>query len=88
MEDQDGMKVARSSRAGDASPPQQRNQKKMEVCQAVLRFLKADGHPVIQEPGFAESLQAHFNSLPTRSHLTLNLPNYYLPSRDLLTTAS
>ncbi len=61
------VKVTRSERASDASPTQQRYQKKQEVCMEVVTVLRNRGNPVVDEPGFADELLAHFNQLPTRS---------------------
>jgi hypothetical protein len=64
------VKVTRSERANDASPTQQRYQKKQEVCMEVVTVLRNRGNPVVDEPGFADELLAHFNQLPTRSSFT------------------
>ncbi|CAM6027664.1 unnamed protein product [Sphagnum balticum] len=66
------VKVARSERASDASPTQQRYQKKQEVCMEVVTVLRNRGNPVVDEPGFADELLAHFNQLPTRYALDVN----------------
>jgi hypothetical protein len=60
------MKMANTARGGATSPNQQRHQKKKEVCAKILAQLADIGHESVQEPGFAEELQAHFNRLPTR----------------------
>lgn len=74
MEDlEHGVNVARVARVGAASPTPQRPGKKLDVCKGVLRILRQNGHPVVQEPGFAEALQAHFNSLPTRYSVDVNI---------------
>jgi len=52
--------------AGSASPKSEKTEKKRQVCGQILRQLAEDGHEVVNNPGFAEELQAHFNRLPTR----------------------
>jgi isopentenyl diphosphate isomerase/L-lactate dehydrogenase-like FMN-dependent dehydrogenase len=66
------VKVTRSERASDASPTQQRYQKKQEVCMEVVTVLRNRGNPVVDEPGFVDELLAHFNQLPTRYALDVN----------------
>lgn len=66
------VKVTRSERASDASPTQQRYQKKQEVCMEVVTVLRNRGNPVVDEPGFADELLAHFSQLPTRYALDVN----------------
>lgn len=65
MEESDTLgKMARNNtKAGNTSP---KSQKKMQVCGKILMQLADDGHGVVDKPGFAEELQAHFNRLPTR----------------------
>lgn len=64
MEELDTLsKMTRNNKAGNTSP---KSQKKMQVCGKILMQLAADGHEVVDKPGFAEELQAHFNRLPTR----------------------
>ncbi|XP_024543267.1 serine/threonine-protein kinase STY46 isoform X1 [Selaginella moellendorffii] len=45
---------------------------KAEVCQEIVKRLQAENHEALEDPGFLEELQAHFNRLPTRYALDVN----------------
>lgn len=55
-------------------PPNSREQrKKLEVYNEVLRRLKDSGNLEAREPGFADDLWSHFNRLPIRYALDVNV---------------
>ncbi|KAI5647769.1 hypothetical protein M9H77_33774 [Catharanthus roseus] len=60
-----------SSRVVESSSRQHR--KKVEVYNEVLRRLKESNHPEAQAPAFDDELWAHFNRLPTRYALDVNV---------------
>ncbi|KAG9441756.1 hypothetical protein H6P81_017610 [Aristolochia fimbriata] len=63
-----------SSRAVDSSPTHPRQQRhKQEVFNEVLRRLKESGNEEANLPGFDDELWAHFNRLPTRYALDVNV---------------
>lgn len=71
-----------SSRSVESSPPRtaansgngQRHQmKKLEVYNEVLHRLKESSNDEANEPGFDDELLAHFNRLPTRYALDVNV---------------
>ncbi|EPS58804.1 hypothetical protein M569_16009, partial [Genlisea aurea] len=51
----------------------QKNSKKVEVYFEVLRRLKESGHPEAGESAFCDQLWHHFNSLPSRYAVDVNL---------------
>ncbi|KAG8368040.1 hypothetical protein BUALT_Bualt15G0004100 [Buddleja alternifolia] len=71
MEDNEscGSRVVESS-AGKSSRQQQ---KKAEVYNEVLRRLKEADHPEAQEPAFDDQLWTHFNRLPARYAMDVNV---------------
>jgi len=52
---------------GENQDRKQRQKVKKQVCEEVVRRLKAQGHPYTQDPNYADELLAHFMRLPTRS---------------------
>ncbi|KAL7156361.1 hypothetical protein ABFS83_02G004200 [Erythranthe nasuta] len=70
MEDNEscGSRVVESS-----SAKSRQQQKKVEVYNEVLRRLKESDHPEAQEPGFDDQLWAHFNRLPARYAMDVNV---------------
>ncbi|KAL7118478.1 hypothetical protein ACP275_02G004100 [Erythranthe tilingii] len=70
MEDNEscGSRVVESS-----SAKSRQQQKKVEVFNEVLRRLKESDHPEAQEPGFDDQLWAHFNRLPARYAMDVNV---------------
>ncbi|CAK9152334.1 unnamed protein product [Ilex paraguariensis] len=63
-----------SSRAVESMPVNTRQQrKKLEVYNEVLRRLKDSNNLEANEPGFDHELWAHFNRLPTRYALDVNV---------------
>ncbi|XP_068646104.1 serine/threonine-protein kinase STY46-like [Aristolochia californica] len=63
-----------SSRAIDSSPTHPRQQRhKQEVFNEVLRRLKESGNEEANRPGFDDELWTHFNRLPTRYALDVNV---------------
>ncbi|KAL1563879.1 Serine/threonine-protein kinase sty46 [Salvia divinorum] len=78
MEDNEscGSRVVESSAA---KSHQQRE--KVEVYNEVLRRLKESDHPEAQEPAFDDQLWAHFNRLPARYAMDVNVER----AEDLLT---
>ncbi|XP_011014813.1 PREDICTED: serine/threonine-protein kinase TNNI3K-like isoform X2 [Populus euphratica] len=52
---------------------QQRMQQKLEVYNAILRRLKESNHEEANLPGFDDQLWTHFNRLPTRYALDVNV---------------
>ncbi|CAM6085958.1 unnamed protein product [Calypogeia fissa] len=72
MEGSERVKQSRKSER-DSSPTQQgKHPAKVEVCNEVLKKLAEAGNEIVNEPGFADELQAHFNRLPTRYALDVN----------------
>ncbi|KAM0851651.1 hypothetical protein ACQ4PT_052327 [Festuca glaucescens] len=69
--------------AGSASPPaasgaqsrkqQQQQRHKLEVYTQVLRRLQDAGVPEGQSPGFEDELWSHFNRLPARYAMDVNV---------------
>ncbi|XP_071691409.1 serine/threonine-protein kinase STY46 [Rutidosis leptorrhynchoides] len=62
----------------ESSPPQKSNSyrqqmKKLEVYNEVLHRLKASNNQEANQPGFDDQLLAHFNRLPTRYALDVNV---------------
>lgn len=51
---------------GENQDRKQRQKVKKQVCEEVVRRLKAQGHPYTQVPSYADELLAHFMRLPTR----------------------
>ncbi|XP_017243502.1 serine/threonine-protein kinase STY46-like [Daucus carota subsp. sativus] len=63
-----------SSRAVDSAPTQIRKRKqKFEVYHEVLRRLKESENEEASQPGFDDELWSHFNRLPTRYALDVNV---------------
>ncbi|KAA8535958.1 hypothetical protein F0562_028436 [Nyssa sinensis] len=63
-----------SSRVVESSPANTRQQRqKLEVYSEVLRRLKESDNQEAKEPGFDDELWAHFNRLPTRYALDVNV---------------
>ncbi|KAM7470956.1 hypothetical protein LguiA_009139 [Lonicera macranthoides] len=63
-----------NSRVVESSPANTRQQKlKLEVYNEVLRRLKDSNNAEAKEPGFDDELWAHFNRLPTRYALDVNV---------------
>lgn len=60
-----------TSRASESSNRQQ--QRKLEVYNEVLRRLQESHHPEAQLPAFPDQLWVHFNRLPTRYALDVNV---------------
>ncbi|KAM3344257.1 serine/threonine-protein kinase STY46 isoform X1 [Capsicum galapagoense] len=70
------------SRVVDSAPTNSRQQrKKLEVYNEVLRRLKESNNVEAQQPGFDDELWAHFNRLPTRYALDVNVES----AEDVLT---
>ncbi|XP_060176242.1 serine/threonine-protein kinase STY46-like [Lycium barbarum] len=70
------------SRIVDSAPTNSRQQrKKMEVYNEVLRRLKQSDNTEAQQPGFDDELWSHFNRLPTRYALDVNVES----AEDVLT---
>ncbi|KAL8552983.1 hypothetical protein ACS0TY_001597 [Phlomoides rotata] len=65
-----GSRGAESTSSGKS---RQQQQKKVEVYHEVLRRLKEVGHPEAREIGFDDHLWAHFNRLPPRYAMDVNL---------------
>ncbi|XP_075477568.1 serine/threonine-protein kinase STY46-like [Primulina tabacum] len=62
------------SRVVESSPSESRQQrKKVEVYNEVLRRLKEAHHPETHEPAFDDQLWAHFNRLPARYAMDVNV---------------
>nr|XP_010935196.1 serine/threonine-protein kinase STY46 isoform X3 [Elaeis guineensis] len=66
------------SRAADASPaaqprPQQKQRHKLDVYNEVLRRLREAGRPEALSPSFEDELWAHFNRLPARYAIDVNV---------------
>ncbi|XP_057769183.1 serine/threonine-protein kinase STY46-like [Salvia miltiorrhiza] len=62
------------SRVVESSAAKSRQQrKKVEVYNEVLRRLKESDHPEAQEPAFDDQLWAHFNRLPARYAMDVNV---------------
>ncbi|XP_022136159.1 serine/threonine-protein kinase STY46 isoform X2 [Momordica charantia] len=62
------------SRANDSTPAQSRKQRqKFEVYNEVLRRLKDSNNQEAIQPGFDDELWTHFNRLPTRYALDVNV---------------
>ncbi|XAR59870.1 Dual-specificity kinase [Bertholletia excelsa] len=62
------------SRAMESPPANSRHhRKKVEVYNEVLRRLKESNNPEAGEPGFSDELWAHFNRLPARYALDVNV---------------
>lgn len=62
------------SRATPEKPSQiQRNFRKLEVYNEILRRLKEAGSPEVLSPSFEEELWSHFNRLPARYALDVNV---------------
>ncbi|XP_042003230.1 serine/threonine-protein kinase STY46-like [Salvia splendens] len=62
------------SRVVESSAAKSRQQrKKVEVYNEVLRRLKESDHPEAQEPTFDDQLWAHFNRLPARYAMDVNV---------------
>ncbi|XP_014514643.1 serine/threonine-protein kinase STY46 isoform X1 [Vigna radiata var. radiata] len=60
--------------SSSSSPAQTRQQRhKVEVYNEILRRLKDSGHEEAMQPGFNDQLWAHFNRLPTRYALDVNV---------------
>ncbi|KAI5077479.1 hypothetical protein GOP47_0007303 [Adiantum capillus-veneris] len=55
------------------SPTKQRQRKKTEVCNEVLKRLREAGNEAVDSPGFAEGIHAHFQRLPARYALDVNV---------------
>ncbi|KAH7285500.1 hypothetical protein KP509_33G031200 [Ceratopteris richardii] len=69
MEDSDkGEKGVKST-----SPTKQRQRKKIEVCNEVLKRLREAGNDAVNVPGFEEGIHAHFQRLPARYALDVNV---------------
>eukprot|EP00250_Pteridium_aquilinum_P012326 c20659_g2_i1 orf=1-1122(-) len=69
MEDSEkGVKGARP-----ISPSKQRQWKKTEVSNEVLKRLQESGNEIVNTPGFAEGIHAHFQRLPARYALDVNV---------------
>lgn len=63
-----------NSRAVESSPVHPRQQRqKFEVYSEVLRRLKESNNPEANLPGFDDELWAHFNRLPTRYAMDVNV---------------
>ncbi|KAL3514960.1 hypothetical protein ACH5RR_021862 [Cinchona calisaya] len=65
--------VESSSNSNSIRQQQQQKRKKVEVYNEVLRRLKESRHPDAQTPGFDDQLWSHFNRLPTRYALDVNV---------------
>ncbi|XP_069146625.1 serine/threonine-protein kinase STY46 isoform X2 [Solanum lycopersicum] len=62
------------SRVVDSAPANSRqHRKKLEVYNEVLRRLKESDNDEAQQPGFEDELWSHFNRLPTRYALDVNV---------------
>ncbi|KAL3539115.1 hypothetical protein ACH5RR_002481 [Cinchona calisaya] len=62
-----------AAESNNSSNSQQKNRKKVEVYNEVLRRLKDSHHPDSQTPALDDLLWAHFNRLPTRYALDVNV---------------
>ncbi|KAL2996399.1 hypothetical protein AAZX31_10G269700 [Glycine max] len=69
-----GSGVQHHTMSSSSSPAQSRQQRqKVEVYNEILRRLKDSGHEEAMQPGFHDQLWAHFNRLPTRYALDVNV---------------
>jgi hypothetical protein len=77
-----GSHAAGGGAAGSSSPPaasaasrkqQQQQRHKLEVYTQVLRRLQDAGVPDAQSPGFEDELWSHFNRLPARYAMDVNV---------------
>lgn len=55
------------------SPSKQRQRKKTEVCNEILKRLRESGSEAVDSPGFSEGIHAHFQRLPARYALDVNV---------------
>lgn len=74
---EDSEKGAKGARP--ISPNKQRQRKKTEVCNEVLKRLQESGHEAVDSPGFAEGIHAHFQRLPARYVSTKCVIEHELP---------
>ncbi|KAK8467315.1 hypothetical protein PHAVU_007G016500 [Phaseolus vulgaris] len=69
-----GSGVQHHTTSSSSSPAQTRQQRhKVEVYNEIIRRLKDSGHQETMQPGFNDQLWAHFNRLPTRYALDVNV---------------
>ncbi|KAJ1436336.1 Serine-threonine/tyrosine-protein kinase, catalytic domain [Sesbania bispinosa] len=74
MEDNESCGSGVQHRTTMSSPAQNRQQRqKMEVYNEILRRLKDSGNEEAMQPGFNDQLWTHFNRLPTRYALDVNV---------------
>ncbi|KAL2323971.1 hypothetical protein Fmac_023029 [Flemingia macrophylla] len=68
-----GSGVHSASPASPAPPQTRQHRHKLQVYNEILRRLKDSGHQEAMQPGFHDQLWAHFNRLPTRYALDVNV---------------